>query len=104
MVRASVFYPDEGGKRFDWDYYRKRHIPAVRQKFGAALKTITVEQGLAGFESSSPAPYVAICELEFDSMRALQMAMAECAQMLMADIANFTDAQPVVQISEVVAG
>ncbi len=104
MVRASVFYPDQGGRKFDWDYYRERHIPAVRQRFGSALRAITVEHGLAGFEPSSPAPYVAICELEFDSMRELQSAMAECAQALMADIANFTDARPIVQISEVVAG
>ena len=102
MVKASVFYPREAGKRFDWDYYRNRHIPAARKAFGSSLAAITVGRGLAGLETDSPAPFLAICELDFDSLQAFQRAMATGVGPMMNDLPNFTDIRPSLQISEVV--
>jgi len=48
MIRASVFYPNEEGKKFDMDYYCNSHIPMVQEKLGAACKSVAIDQGLGG--------------------------------------------------------
>ena len=101
MIKVSVFYPNEKGKKFDMDYYCNSHIPMVQKKLGSALKGGAVEQGLSGAEPGSPATYVAMGHLLFDSVEAFQMAFGPHAETIMADVPNYTDIQPVLQISEV---
>jgi uncharacterized protein (TIGR02118 family) len=72
MIKVSVLYPNEEGKKFDMDYYCNSHIPMVQEKLGAALKGGAVEQGLSGAEPGSPATYVAMGHLLFDSVEAFQ--------------------------------
>jgi uncharacterized protein (TIGR02118 family) len=87
--------------KFDMAYYCNTHIPTVRRLLGSALKGVIVEQGIAGSEPSSPAPFVAMGHLSFDSLEAFQTAFAPHAQTLLGDIPNYTDVQPIIQISEV---
>jgi len=47
------------------------------------------------------APYVALCHLAFDSIDAFQSAFDEHSAQILADIPNYTNAQPTVQISQV---
>ena len=101
MIKVSVLYPNEEGKKFDMDYYLKSHIPMVQGKLGAALKGGAVEQGLSGAEPGSPATYVAMAHLLFDSVEAFQNAFGPNAETIMEDVPNYTDIQPVFQISEV---
>ena len=101
MIKLSVFYPNEEGKKFDMDYYLNSHIPMVQEKLGAALKGGAVEQGLGGVEPGSPATYVAMGHLLFDSVEAFQSAFGPHSEAIMADIPNYTDIQPTIQISEV---
>jgi uncharacterized protein (TIGR02118 family) len=101
MIKVSVLYPNEEGKKFDMDYYLKSHIPMVQGKLGAALKGGAVEQGLSGAEPGSSATYVAMGHLLFDSVEAFQNAFGPHAETIMADVPNYTDIQPVFQISEV---
>ena len=101
MIKVSVFYPNEEGKRFDMGYYCNKHIPLVQQILGAACKRVAVEQGLGGAESGSRATYVAMGHLYFDSVEAFQTAFGPHAEAIMGDIPNYTDTQPTVQLSEV---
>ena len=101
MIKVSVFYPNEEGKKFDIDYYCNSHIPMVQEKLGAALKGSTVDQGLSGGEPGSQASYVAMGHLIFDSVDSFQSAFGPHADAIMADIPNYTDIRPVIQISEV---
>ncbi|HXW16340.1 MAG TPA: EthD family reductase [Terriglobia bacterium] len=101
MIKVSVMYPNQEGARFDMMYYLNIHFPLVRQKLGAALKRVEVEQGLGGGAPGSPAPYLALGHLSFESVEAFQTAFAPHAQALMADIPNYTNTQPTIQISEV---
>ena len=85
-------------------YYIEKHMPMVKRKIGASCVGFTVESGLAGGAPGSPAPYVAIGALLFESIKDFGAAMAEHEAEIMADIANYTDSQPVMQISEVNVG
>lgn len=101
MIKVSVFYPNEEGKKFDIGYYLNKHIPMVQQKLGDALKGGAVEHGLSGAEPGSQATYIAMGHLYFDSVAAFQNSFGPQAGSIMGDIPNYTDIQPLVQISEV---
>ncbi len=101
MIKVTVFYPNEEGKRFDMEYYCNQHIPMCQQKLGDALKGAAVEQGLSGGAPGSPASYIAMGHLYFDSLEAFQNAFGPHSKEIMADIPNYTDVEPIIQISEV---
>ena len=101
MIKVSVFYPNKEGSRFDMEYYCKSHIPMVQEKLGTALKGVAVEQGLGGGQPGSQATYVAMGHLLFDSVEAFQNAFGPHTQAIMGDVPNYTDIQPIIQISEV---
>ena len=94
MIRASVYYPSAEGSTFDHDYYRSTHVPLV-QKAWSPL-SVTIEKGVNG-------PHVAAIHVTFASMDAFNAALgAPLTGDVMADVANYTNIAPVMQISEVV--
>ncbi|MBJ6798797.1 EthD family reductase [Geomonas propionica] len=101
MIKLSVLYPASKGSKFDMDYYCNRHIPMIREKLGVACKGVEVEQGVCGRDPGSPAPFAALAHLLFDSLEAFQAAFAPHAETFRQDLLNYTDIQPVVQISSV---
>ena len=101
MVKVSVMYPNHEGTKFDMTYYINRHIPMVRQLLGSALRGVSVEQGISGEGPGSPASYVAMGHLLFDSVEAFQTSFGPQAQAIMEDIPNYTNSGPIVEISEV---
>jgi uncharacterized protein (TIGR02118 family) len=101
MIKVSVLYPNGTGARFDMVYYLNKHMPMVREKTGAALKGMAVEEGLGGVEPGSPATYLAMGHLLFDSVEAFGTVFAAHAPAIMADVPNYTNTQPVVQISQI---
>jgi uncharacterized protein (TIGR02118 family) len=96
MIKVSVMYPNTPGARFDHEYYRDKHMPLVKARMDGACKFYTIDKGLAGGAPGAPATYVGMCHIFCDSVEAFQE--------IMADIANYTDQTPVIQISEVVVG
>jgi len=104
MIKVSVMYPHQSGARFDHAYYRDRHLPLVKARLGDACRSYTIDKGLAGGAPGSPATYVAMCHIFVDSVEAFQKGFGAHAAEIMGDIPNYTDIQPVVQISEVVVG
>jgi len=104
VIKVSVLYPNTTGCKFDMSYYVEKHMPMVRNKLGPACKGVAVEQGIAGGAPGSPATYVAMGHLYFDSTDAFQAAFAPHAQAILADIPNYTNTQPTIQISEIKLG
>lgn len=104
MTKVSVMYPNTPGARFDHAYYRDKHMPLAKRLMGEACRYYTVDKGLAGGAPGAAATYVAMCHLFCDSVEAFQAGFGPNAEQLMADIPNYTDITPVVQISEVVVG
>ncbi len=101
MIKVSVLYANEDGKNFDMDYYTSSHIPMVLEKVGSACLKAEVDQGLAGGAPDAPAAFIAMGHLYFDSVEAFQEAFGPHAQTIMADVPNYTDIQPIIQISEI---
>ena len=103
MTKVSVLYPNGEGKTFDMDYYTNKHMPLVATLLGDVLKGTTVEKGLGGAAPGSTATYVAMGNMYFDSVKDFGKAFGPNAKKIMGDLPNFTNIEPVVQISEVVA-
>jgi uncharacterized protein (TIGR02118 family) len=101
MIKVSVLYPNSAGATFDMAYYLNSHMPMVKQKLGAALKGMAVEEGLGGGQPGAPATYIAMGHLTLDSVEAFQAQLATHGAAIMADIPNYTNTQPVIQISQV---
>src|SRR5438046_6695834 len=72
MIKVTVVYPNSSGSRFDIAYYCKTHIPLVQRLLGPVLKGVAVEHGIAGGTPGSAAPYLAIGQLQFDSVEAFE--------------------------------
>jgi len=103
MVKVSVLYPNTAGCKFDMTYYLAKHMPMVKQKLGAACKSMAVEEGIAGGAPGAPATYVAMGHLYFDSSDAFQSAFGPHAQDILGDIPNYTKADHSDQRSQNVA-
>ena len=101
MIRITILYPATPGARFDADYYVTRHIPLALQLLGKAVTAVSVDLG------SSPGPpwpaptFAAICTFTCETLEAYQQALFPHAAQLQADLANYSDAAPLVQISQV---
>jgi len=94
MIKLSVSYPSGEGTTFDHDYYAATHVPLCNSTF-SPVKT-EIDKGLDG-------PNVAGVHFYFDSMDAMQAAFANPKMGdVMADVANYTNIAPVMQVSEIV--
>lgn len=93
MIRLSVLYPSGDGVTFDHDYYREHHVPLCTSTWDV---TAEIDKGVDG-------PYIAGVHFFFESMEQVQAAMGrEGTAALQADVPNYTNATPVLQISEIV--
>jgi uncharacterized protein (TIGR02118 family) len=101
MIKVSVFYPNGPDAKFDMAYYVRRHMKMVQQVVGPALKGMAVEQGVSGAESGSPALHISMGHLLFESVADFQSSFGAHAEQIIADVPNYTNTQPIIQISEV---
>ncbi|WP_414463814.1 EthD family reductase [Hyphomicrobium sp. DY-1] len=104
MIKVSVTYPNTPNARFDHDYYRDKHMPMVKAKMGDTCKYYTVDRGIAGAAPGTPPTYIGMCHIFCDSVEAFQSGFGPHAREILADIPNYTDLSPVLQISEVEVG
>ena len=101
MIKVSVMYPNGSGAKFDMNYYLMSHMPMVKRTIGAPVKGMAVEEGLGGPQPGTPATYLAMGHLLFDSVDAFFVAFAAHGESIIADIPNYTNTQPVIQVSQV---
>ena len=99
MIKVSVLYPNATNSRFDIAYYCDSHMKMVADRLGAALRKIEVDHGISGPMPDAPAPFVAMGHLYFDSIETFQAAFAPHVAEFMADVTNYTDIEPVIQVS-----
>ena len=46
MIKMSVYYPADGGSKFDHDYYRTHHMPLIQERLGDACLRYEIERAL----------------------------------------------------------
>jgi len=100
MIRVTFLYPQKPGSRFDADYYINVHMPLAISLLEPALKGVTAEIGLSSAIPGSAPPNAAIATFNFESVQAFMEAVMPHYQKLQGDIPNYTDIEPVVQISD----
>jgi uncharacterized protein (TIGR02118 family) len=104
MIRVLVSYPNTAGARFDFDYYLGTHVPLVETKLrGRGLTGWTIDKGLSGAAPGSQPEFLVQAHLLFESIEAFKAAMESEGAEIMADIPNYTDIQPQIQVNKVLA-
>jgi uncharacterized protein (TIGR02118 family) len=99
MICVSAVYPNQPGSRFDGAYYVTTHAALARallQPLG--LIEIRASLGQCDLAGATP-PFWAISELHFTSRAAFDDAMRLCGEALFQDAKNYTDVNPVMQVS-----
>ncbi len=92
MIKVRVMYSKGDDVTFDMDYYKTTHMGIVDR---------TMKPTKWEIDSGIDGPYIASVDLYFDSMEAMRAGTGAAGE-AMADIANFTNAEAVMQVSEVV--
>lgn len=101
MISLTVLYPQTADSQFDLDYYLNTHTPLVKERLTASgLMGVDLRTGLAGGAPDSPPSYAMICNLNFGTIEELQNALTTHGPELTADVPNFTNVQPTIQISQ----
>ena len=100
MIELTVMFPRQEGKKFDLSYYLIDHFTLVQSKWGDLMRNAYVTRGLAGGAPGAAPTYHIMAHIQFDSLDDVHKAMEKGAE-LFADVTNFTDIAPAVQISEV---
>ena len=104
MIKVSISYPNEQGKKFDWDYYTNTHLPLVHEHLDSmGLVKLEIDRGLSSADPAAPPPFIAVAHLHFNTVDEVHEAFKAAGRPLMGDIPNYTDIEPTIQISEIVA-
>lgn len=101
MIKVTILYPNGEGKTFDMDYYSTKHMPMIASLLGDSLKRYEIDKGIAGRTPNDAIPYLAIGYLYFDKLSAYQNSFRPHAEKIRGDVPNYTNIQPILQISEV---
>jgi uncharacterized protein (TIGR02118 family) len=100
MIRIAIMYPNKPGAEFNSNYYRSFHLDLVREKYTPfGLKGIELDQAKIT-DGLHKAPYFAIGYLFFESTQAFMAAYKATGAEVMADMENFTNVEPVIQVSQ----
>ncbi|MEM9077156.1 MAG: EthD family reductase [Bacteroidota bacterium] len=100
--KISILYPYEDGKQFDMDYYSQKHMPMVASLFGDKLKHYFIDSGLSGRTPNDPMTYIAVGGFYFEKLSDYREAFGPNAEKIRGDIPNYTNIQPIIQISQVI--
>lgn len=98
--KVAILYPSGEDKTFDLDYYEKNHMPMVAGFLGDNLKFYEIEAGIAGRGTDIP-PYLAIGYFYVKDVAEYNKAIGQHIDTIRNDFKNYTNIQPIVQISEI---
>ena len=101
MLKVTVLYPNEEGKKFDHGYWTTTHLNLVQSLLGPmGLVNGEMEKGVSGTDPNAPAPFVAVAHLYFNTVEEVHAAFTNHARAIMGDIPNYTDITPMFQLTE----
>jgi len=97
----TVLYPNKPGVTFDFDYYLEHHAALIDRLYGSSIAKLELRRGSAT-PDGSPVPYVAVINIWIADQAAFDSAGAKHGPTLIADVPNFTNTMPTIQIDEIV--
>lgn len=101
MHCLSVSYPIGDGTTFDYDYYRTSHMPLCARLFADhGYRGYVLRSGQGRAPGKADLNYASV-DLLFDSAEQMAAALAAGGREVTADIANYTNTQPVMSFGEV---
>jgi uncharacterized protein (TIGR02118 family) len=102
MIKVTVMYPNEEGKKFDFDYWVNTHLPIVHRLLDSnGLIKDELEKGVSDTDPNAPPRYIAVGHLYFNTTDEVHQGFMTHGREIIGDIKNYTDIQPQFQISEV---
>lgn len=101
LYKIAIFYPDGDDKTFDMDYYQNKHMPMVAGFLGKNLKYYEIDKGISGRTPDDKAPYVAIGYFYCYDIAEYGKAISQNRETIIGDFKNYTNIQPVIQISQI---
>lgn len=101
MFKVAILYANGDGTTFDMEYYEQQHMPMVAGFLGDNLKLYEIDKGISGRTPDSQAPFVAVGYFYVEDVAAYHAAIAQNRDAIVGDFKNYTNVQPVVQISEI---
>ena len=101
LYKISIFYPNADDKTFDMDYYENKHMPMVAGFLGKNLKFYEIDKGISGRTPNDKAPYVVIGYFYCYDAAEYGKAISQNREAVVGDFKNYTNIQPVVQISQI---
>ena len=104
MIRVTVAYRNESGKKFDWDYFTGPHNRLVHRELDSrGLVSLEQDKGISSADPNAPPPFVALAHLTFNTIEEVHQAFQAVGGTVMGDIPNYTEIEPTIQISEIVS-
>ena len=97
----TVLYPWQEDAKFDFAYYRDKHLVMLRDLYGASVGKMEIRKGLRKGDGSAPS-FVASVTIEILSMEGFDAAGKQHFPTLAADVPNFSNIKPLGQIEEIV--
>jgi len=101
LYKVAILYPNGEGKTFDMAYYESKHMPMVAEFLGKNLKFYEIDKGIAGRTPNDKVPYLAVGYFYVKDVAEYNKAIGQNRDAVINDIKNYTNIQPVIQISEV---
>ena len=101
LFKVAILYPNGEGKTFDMDYYEHKHMPMVAGFLGKNLKFYEIDKGIAGRMPNEKVPYLAVGYFYVKDVAEYNKAITQNREAVINDIKNYTNIQPIIQISEV---
>jgi uncharacterized protein (TIGR02118 family) len=97
----TVMYPNTPGVTFNFDYYLKNHATLIDRLYGGSIAKLELRRGI-GTPDGLPAPFVAMINIWIADQEAFDRAGAKHGATLVADVPNFTNSMPTIQIDEII--
>jgi uncharacterized protein (TIGR02118 family) len=101
MFKVAILYPNGEDKTFDMAYYENKHMPMVAGFLGKNLKFDEIDKGISGRALNDKPPFLAIGYFYISDIAEYNTVIAQNREAIIGDFKNYTNIQPVVQISEI---
>lgn len=101
MFKVAILYPNGEDKTFDINYYVKKHMPMVAALLGNNLKSYEIDKGVSGRMPGDKPPFIAIGYFYINDVAEYNKVIAQNRDAIVADFKNYTNIQPVIQVSEI---